>query len=56
MILKRSASMSGRQSKPKTLFVAVEDTVQVTDKIVTYKQWFNGVKKFFTVKVLPPRK
>lgn len=40
----------------KTFSVGVSETIQVQEQLSTYKRWFNGVKKFFTVKVLPPSK
>lgn len=39
-----------------SLRIKVSDTVKVTDKLHTYKRWFNGMKHFFTVKTLPPKK
>lgn len=39
----------------KTLKIKVKDDITVTDKIHTYKRWFNGLKHFFTVKTLPPK-
>jgi hypothetical protein len=38
------------------LIVKTKEKVQVNDKVHTWKHWFNGIKHFFTVKVLPPRK
>lgn len=40
----------------KRLNVSVSEAVGVRDKLETYKAWFNGMKHFFTVKVLPPKK
>lgn len=40
----------------KTYSVAVSEKVEVKEQLGTYKRWFNGVKHFFTVKVLPPSK
>lgn len=42
-------------SSQKTYSVEVNDSIEVKDKLQTYKRWFNGMKHFFTVKVLPPR-
>lgn len=39
---------------PKTYSVDVKEKIKVTEHLGTYKRWFNGVKHFFTVKVLPP--
>lgn len=36
--------------------IQVKDNAQLTDKLYTYKMWFNGMKRFFTVKTLPPHK
>jgi hypothetical protein len=38
------------------LRIKTADTVAVKDKAHTFKRWFNGMKHFFTVKVLPPRR
>lgn len=43
-------------SKLKTYSVSVKEEIQVGEKLVTDKWWFNGLKRFFTVKVLPPKK
>lgn len=40
----------------RTLQVKTSDNIKATDKMYTYKQWFNGIKHFFTVKTLPPHK
>lgn len=40
--------------KPLTLLIKTKDSSKVTDKLHTYKRWFNGMKHFFTVKTLPP--
>lgn len=40
----------------KTLRIKVTDRVSVRDKNDTQKSWFNGLKHFFTIKVLPPRR
>lgn len=37
----------------KSLKIIVKDDIGVTDKLHTYKRWFNGLKFFHTVKVLP---
>lgn len=47
--------MSPKNSQPKTYSVDVSEQIQVRDKNDTHKRWFNGIKHFFTVKVLPPR-
>lgn len=39
-----------------SLKVKTSDTVKTSDHLGTYKRWFNGMKHFFTVKALPPRK
>jgi hypothetical protein len=41
--------------KLKHLTVSVSDDIKATDRLHTYKRWFNGMKHFFTVKTLPPR-
>jgi len=38
------------------LEIKVKEEIKVRDELNTYKRWFNGVKHFFTVKILPPRK
>jgi hypothetical protein len=48
--------MWAKKSKLMNLSVKVKDDVKATDKMHTYKRWFNGMKHFFTVKTLPPRK
>lgn len=40
----------------QSLEVNVEDKTKVRDKLDVWKKWFNGMKHFFTVKTLPPRK
>lgn len=40
--------------KPRT--ISVSDSVKVKDDLNTWKRWFNGIKHFFTVKSLPPRR
>lgn len=40
----------------KLLKINTQDKTIVSDKAHTYKKWFNGIKRFFTVKVLPPQK
>ena len=39
-----------------TYEIKVSEQVKTEEKLITDKWWFNGVKRFFTVKVLPPRK
>lgn len=39
----------------KPLIVSVDDQIVVKDNLNTWKKWFNGMKHFMTVKVLPPR-
>lgn len=36
--------------------IKVRDEIQATDKLHTFKQWFNGLKHFFSVKVSPEQK
>lgn len=38
----------------KNLEIKTDDSVKTSDKLYTYKRWFNGIKHFFTVKVNPP--
>lgn len=38
-----------------SLAVSVKENVTTTDKMHTYKRWFNGMKHFYTAKVLPPK-
>lgn len=38
------------------LKINTADTIETKDKLHTYKRWFNGMKHFFTVKILPPKK
>lgn len=47
-----------KKSKRPTVSLEINagDTVTASDKISTYKPWFNGLKHFYTVKTLPPRK
>lgn len=45
-----------KQSKPKTYSVVASEEVGVKEKLITDKWWFNGIKRFFTVKVLPSSK
>lgn len=40
----------------RTLQIKVKEDVQVSEQLSTYKRWFNGIKHFFTIKVLPPRR
>lgn len=44
--------------KPKlaNLLVRVNDKAKAVDNIGMHKPWFNGMKFFHTVKVLPPQK
>lgn len=44
------------KSKSKTYSVKVSDTITTKDGLVTFKRWFNGTKKFFTVKVDPAKR
>jgi hypothetical protein len=39
----------------KDLNIKTKDNAKLTDKLSTYKKWFNGVKHFFTVKSIPPK-
>lgn len=39
----------------KPLVINTKDKTKAKDNLDTYKQWFNGIKHFFTLKVLPPR-
>lgn len=36
--------------------IQVSDDVQAKDNLGVWKRWFNGVKHFFTVKPLPPKR
>lgn len=36
--------------------INVQDSVQAKDSLSVWKRWFNGMKHFFTVKPLPPKK
>lgn len=38
------------------LKIRTKDDTRIEDKLYTYKRWFNGVKHFFSVKVLPAQK
>lgn len=40
----------------KPLVVKTSDSIKAIDKMHTYKRWFNGMKHFWTVKLLPPRR
>lgn len=37
------------------LKIRTKDDTRIVDKLYTYKKWFNGIKHFFTVKLLPPK-
>jgi hypothetical protein len=39
-----------------SLEVKVKDEPKLRDELTTYKRWFSGIKRFFTVKLLPPRR
>lgn len=39
----------------KSLKIKTSETMSVKDKTNTYKKWFNGMKHFFTIKLLPPK-
>lgn len=41
------------KSKSKNYSVNVSESIKVVDKVHTNKRWFNGMKFFYTVKVLP---
>lgn len=43
------------QCSVANLDIQVKDDASITDKLHTFKRWFNGMKHFFTVKSLPPR-
>lgn len=47
-----------KKLKPPTVSLEIKsgDTMTAADKLSTYKPWFNGIKHFYTVKTLPPRK
>ncbi len=40
----------------KDLKIKARDNANVGERLATYKRWFNGIKHFFTVKILPPRR
>lgn len=42
-------------TKASLVSVSVSDQTIARDKLDVWKSWFNGIKHFFTVKVLPPR-
>lgn len=37
-------------------YIDTVDNVKAEDNISTWKRWFNGMKHFFTVKPLPPKR
>lgn len=39
-----------------SLNIKTVDAVVTSDRLTTYKPWFNGAKKFFMVKALPPHR
>lgn len=40
----------------KTLKIKVKDETTVTDDLAVFKPWYNGVKKFYSIKILPPER
>lgn len=40
--------------KPKTHKVKVKEEVTISENLFNFKRWFNGIKKFSSVKVAPP--
>lgn len=38
------------------LEIKTSDEIKTQDKLDVWKHWFNGIKHFFTVKTLPPKK
>ena len=40
----------------RNLKIATSDQTKIVDKVDTYKRWFNGIKHFFSVKILPIQK
>jgi len=45
-----------QMTPPKKLRIQSQEQTQAKDKLLTHKPWFNGIKTFFTVKVLPKHK
>lgn len=39
---------------PSDLNICVSDTITITESITNHKWWFNGMKKFTSVKIIPP--
>jgi hypothetical protein len=35
--------------------IKAQDKVEVREKLHTWKKWFNGAHRFWTVKVSPPK-
>ena len=48
--------MSAKKSKSKKLLVNVSDNIKTEESLSNNKPWFNGMKKFSSVKVLPKTK
>jgi hypothetical protein len=42
------------QDPVETLEVSVQENSSVLDNLFNYKRWFNGLKKFTSIKVPPP--
>lgn len=40
----------------RDLNIKAKDSANVGEKLATYKKWFDGMRRFFTVKILPPSK
>ena len=45
-----------KKSKPTNLSLEVSENIDTKENLTNNKPWFNGLKKFSSVKVLPIRK
>ena len=45
-----------KKSKPKNHSVRVSEKIETSENLTNNKPWFNGMKKFSSVKLLPKQK
>lgn len=43
------------KSKIKTHKIKIKEKVTLTENLLNYKRWFNGLKKFSSLKINPPK-
>jgi len=48
--------LSINTARDGVLSINVPENLNIQDNLGSYKPWFNGMKHFYTVKSLPPKK